>query len=285
MAKNTYKAKKKVHVFDVVNYIVFIILGLLILIPIWKVVVDSFNRVGVYQFQLWPNRPTLDGYRTILETKALYQPFINSIITTVVGTVLGLLLATLGGYVLAQTDMPGRNGLAFFLLFTMVFSGGMIPEYLVMKKLHLVNSMWVLVVKHGINIYNLVLMKNFFEGIPESLFEAAKIDGCSPMKIFYKIVLPLSKAALASIGLMFAVTIWNDYSTVKIYITDPSQTNFQYKLRNMIMDGDTPTTSYNVSQTTLFNAGIMAAIIPFMVAYPFLQKYFVKGVNIGAVKE
>jgi putative aldouronate transport system permease protein len=167
----------------------------------------------------------------------------------------------------------------------MVFSGGMIPEYLVMKKLHLVNSMWVLVVKHGINIYNLVLMKNFFEGIPESLFEAAKIDGCSPMKIFYKIVLPLSKAALASIGLMFAVTIWNDYSTVKIYITDPSQTNFQYKLRNMIMDGDTPTTSYNVSQTTLFNAGIMAAIIPFMVAYPFLQKYFVKGVNIGAVKE
>jgi putative aldouronate transport system permease protein len=285
MAKNTYKAKKKVHVFDVVNYIVFIILGLIILIPIWKVVVDSFNRVGVYQFQLWPNRPTLDGYRTILETKALYQPFINSIVTTIVGTVLGLLLATLGGYVLAQTDMPGRNGLAFFLLFTMVFSGGMIPEYLVMKKLHLVNSMGVLVVKHGINIYNLVLMKNFFEGIPESLFEAAKIDGCSPMKIFYKIVLPLSKAALASIGLMFAVTIWNDYSTVKIYITDPSQTNFQYKLRNMIMDGDTPTTSYNVSQTTLFNAGIMAAIIPFMVAYPFLQKYFVKGVNIGAVKE
>jgi putative aldouronate transport system permease protein len=239
----------------------------------------------VYQFQLWPNRPTLDGYRTILETKALYQPFINSIITTIVGTLLGLLLSTLGGYVLAQTDMPGRNGLAFFLLFTMVFSGGMIPEYLVMKKLHLVNSMWVLVVKHGINIYNLVLMKNFFEGIPESLFEAAKIDGCSPMKIFYKIVLPLSKAALASIGLMFAVTIWNDYSTVKIYITDPSQTNFQYKLRNMIMDGDTPTTSYNVSQTTLFNAGIMAAIIPFMVAYPFLQKYFVTGVNIGAVKE
>jgi putative aldouronate transport system permease protein len=283
MAKNVHK--KKIQRFDVINYIVFIIIGLFILIPIWKVVVDSFNRVGVYQFQLWPNRPTLDGYRTILETKALYQPFINSIITTLVGTLLGLLLSTLGGYVLAQNDMPGRNGLAFFLLFTMVFSGGMIPEYLVMKKLHLVNSMWILVVKHGINIYNLVLMKNFFEGIPESLFEAAKIDGCSPMKIFYKIVLPLSKAALASIGLMFAVTIWNDYSTVKIYITDPSQTNFQYKLRNMIMDGDTPTTSYNVSQTTLFNAGIMAAIIPFMVAYPFLQKYFVTGVNIGAVKE
>ncbi len=285
MAKDVYKKKNKVHVFDVVNYLVFILIGLFILVPIWKVVVDSFNAVGVYQFQLWPNRPTLDGYKTIIGTKQLYQPFINSVVTTLVGTLLGLVLCTLGGYVLAQADMPGRNGIAFFLLFTMVFSGGMIPEYLVMKQLHLVDSMWILVVKHGINIYNLVLMKNFFEGIPESLFEAAKIDGCSPMKIFYKIVLPLSKAALASIGLMFAVTIWNDYSTVKIYITSPEQTNFQYKLRNMIMDGDTPTTSYNVSQTTLFNAGIIAAILPFMIAYPFLQKYFVKGVNIGAVKE
>lgn len=279
------RKRKKIHVFDVVNYAVFILIGLFILVPIWKVLIDSFNAVGVYQFQLWPNRPTLDGYKTIIETSALYKPFWNSVITTLLGTLLGLVLCTFGGYVLAQASMPGRNLLAFFLLFTMIFSGGMIPEYLVMKRLGLTDNMWILVVKHGINIYNLVLMKNFFEGIPESLFEAAKIDGCSPMKIFYRIVLPLSKAALASIGLMFAVTIWNDYSTVKIYIIDPDQVNFQYKLRNMVMDGDTPTTSYNVSQTTLQNAGIIAAILPFMVAYPFLQKYFVKGVNIGAVKE
>lgn len=288
MAKNEdsfSKRKQKTGVFDVVNYIVFIIIGLIMMIPIWKVVVDSLNRVGVYQFRLWPQDFTADGYRVILETQALYQPFINSVVTTILGTLLGLVLSTLGGYVLAQRDLPGRNGLAYFLLFTMIFSGGMIPEYLVMKQLHLVNSMWILVVKHGINVYNLVLMKNFFEGIPESLYEAARIDGCTPMGIFFKIVIPLSKAALASIGLMFAVTVWNDYSTVKIYITDPSQVNFQYKLRNMIMDGDTPTTSYSVSQTTLFNAGIISAILPFMVLYPFLQKYFVTGVNIGAVKE
>ena len=277
--------KKKIHVFDVVNYLVFIIIALIIIVPIWKVVVDSFNAVGVYQFQLWPNRPTVDGYKTIIETQKLYQPFLNSFYTTIAGALLGLVLSTLGGYVLAQKDLPGRSLLAGFLLFTMIFSGGMIPEYLVMKQLHLVNNMWILVVKHGINVYNLVLMKNFFEGIPESLYEAAKIDGCSPMGIFIRIVLPLSKAALASIGLMFAVTVWNDYSTVKIYITDPDQVNFQYKLRNMIMDGDTPTTAYAVSQTTLFNAGIVCAILPFMIAYPFLQKYFVKGVNIGAVKE
>lgn len=279
------KSKKKIRTFDVVNYIVFIIIGLIVLVPIWKVLVDSFNAVGVYQFRLWPDRFTIDGYRTILETKLLYKPFLNSVITTILGTLLGLALSTLAGYVLAQEEMPGRNLLAYILLFTMIFSGGMIPEYLVMKKLGLVNNMWLLVVKHGVNVYNFVLMKNFFEGIPGSLFEAAKIDGCTPMGIFFKIVLPLSKAALASIGLMFAVTVWNDYTTVKIYITDPNQVNFQYKLRNMIMDGDTPTTAYNVSQTTLFNAGIIAAILPFMVLYPFLQKYFVTGVNIGAVKE
>lgn len=287
MAKEKPSRTKKTGVFDVVNYIVFILLGLIILVPIWKVLVDSFTSVGVYQFRLWPESQyfTLDGYKTIIETTALYKPFINSVVTTVLGTLLGLVLSTLGGYVLVQFEMPGRNLFAYILLFTMIFSGGMIPEYLVMKKLHLVNNLWILVFKHGMNVYNLVLMRNFFEGIPASLYEAAKIDGCSPMGIFFKIVLPLSKAALASIGLMFAVTVWNDYTTVKIYITDPDQVNFQYKLRNMIMDGDTPTTSYNVSQNTLFNAGIIAAILPFMVLYPFLQKYFVTGVNIGAVKE
>lgn len=279
------KPSERTSVFDIVNYIVFIIIGLIVIVPIWKVVVDSLNKVGVYQFQLWPSQFTLDGYKTIIETSALYRPFINSVITTVLGTLLGLALSTLGGYVLVQFEMPGREFFAYFLMFTMIFSGGMIPEYLVMKQLGLVNNMWILVFKHGMNVYNLVLMRNFFEGIPASLFEAARIDGCSPMRIFFTIVLPLSKAALASIGLMFSVAVWNDYSTVKIYITDPAQVNFQYKLRNMIMDGDTPTTAYEVSQNTLFNAGIISAILPFMILYPFLQKYFVKGVNIGAVKE
>ena len=281
----TKKPSERTSVFDIVNYIVFIIIALIILVPIWKVIVDSLNKVGVYQFQLWPSQFTLDGYRTIIETKALIRPFFNSVITTLLGTLLGLVLSTLGGYVLVQFEMPGREFFAYFLMFTMIFSGGMIPEYLVMKQLGLVNTMWILVFKHGMNVYNLVLMRNFFEGIPASLFEAARIDGCSPMRIFFTIVLPLSKAALASIGLMFSVAVWNDYSTVKIYITDPDQVNFQYKLRNMIMDGDTPTTSYEVSQNTLYNAGIISAILPFMILYPFLQKYFVKGVNIGAVKE
>lgn len=286
MAKEVYKKKKKkVTVFSVINYVVFTIIVAIILLPIWKVVVDSLSAVGVYQFKLLPTQFTLDGYKTILQTGALYRPFINSVITTVVGALLGLALSTLGGYVMIQFEMPGRGFLAFLLLFTMIFSGGMIPEYLVFDKLGLRNSMWVIVVKHGMNVYNLVLMRNFFEGIPASLYEAAEIDGCSPMAIFFKIVLPLSKAALASIGLMFAVTVWNDYTTPRIYITDNNQTNFQYKLRTMIMDGDTPTTQYAISQNTLYYSGIVCAILPFMALYPFLQKYFVTGVNIGAVKE
>ena len=277
--------KRRVQVFDVVNYIVFIIIALIVMIPLWKVLVDSFNAVGVYKFQLWPNDFTVNGYLTIFMTQKLYTPFLNSVITTIIGTLVGLTMATLGGYVLSQYDIPGRTAMAYFLLFTMIFSGGMIPEYLVMKQLHLTNSMWILVVKHGMNVYNLVLMRNFFEGIPTSLYEAAKIDGCTPMGIFFKIVLPLSKAALASIGLMFAVTVWNDYSTVQIYIVNRDQVNFQYILRVMVMDGDTPTTQYAVSQNTLYYAAIVCAILPFMALYPFLQKYFVKGVNMGAVKE
>ena len=277
--------KRHVQVFDVVNYIVFIIIALIVMVPMWKVLVDSFNAVGVYKFQLWPNDFTVNGYLTIFTTQKLYTPFLNSVITTIIGTLVGLTMATLGGYVLSQYDIPGRTAMAYFLLFTMIFSGGMIPEYLVMKQLHLTNSMWILVVKHGMNVYNLVLMRNFFEGIPSSLYEAAKIDGCTPMGIFFKIVLPLSKAALASIGLMFAVTVWNDYSTVQIYIVNRDQVNFQYILRVMVMDGDTPTTQYAVSQNTLYYAAIVCAILPFMALYPFLQKYFVKGVNMGAVKE
>lgn len=284
-AKVINRRKNKLDLFTVINYIIFILIALIILVPIWKVFIDSIDAQSGYAFSLIPKKFTLAGYRFILNTETLYRPFMNSVYTTVMGTLFGLIMSTLAGYVLIQFDMPGRNFFAYFLLFTMIFSGGMIPEYLVMKDLGLTNTLWVIIFKHGIDVYNLVLMRNFFEGIPHSLFEAAKIDGCSPMGIFFKIVLPLSKAALASIGLMYAVGVWNDYSNFKIYITDSKLVNFQYKLRNLIMDGDMPNTAEAVSQNTLFNAAVMSAIIPFMLIYPFLQKYFVKGVNIGAVKE
>lgn len=278
------KKKKKVKIFPIVNVILFLVISLIIMVPIWKVIVDSFDAKAGYGMNFLPQTFTLGGYSSILSRVALYRPFLISVVVTIAGTFIGLLLATLGAYVLIQWEMPGRNFFAYMLLFTMIFDGGMVPKYLVMQNLHLLDTLWAVILPMSINVYNLVLMRNFFEGIPESLFEAAQIDGCSPMGIFFKIVLPLSKAALASIGLMFAVTFWNDYTNFKIYIRTDKLYNFQIKLRNMVMDSNIPNDD-SVDPNTIANASTVVAILPFMIIYPFCQKYFVQGVNVGAVKE
>lgn len=287
MAKNkaVNEPKKKITPFGIVNTIVFILISIIILIPIYKVLVDSLDATTGYGMNLWPKSFTFGAYKMIVTNSSLFRPFLISFVVTLAGTFLGLTLSTLGAYVLIQWNMPGRNLFSWMLLFTMLFSGGMIPSYVVMMNLHLTNTLWAVILPLGINVYNLVLMRNFFEGIPQSLFESAELDGCSPMGIFFKIVLPLSKAALASIGLMFAVTYWNDYTNFKIYVTNNKLFNFQMKLRGMVMDSDLPTDDGSLSPNTLQNAAIIVAIIPFMILYPFCQDYFVQGVNVGAVKE
>ncbi len=289
-AKNTYvpkprKKKFKLEIFPYVNGLLFVAICGVILIPIWKVLVDSFDLTTGYGMKFWPTQLGLEGYETVLTNPSLVTPLRNSFITTVCGTFLGLALSTLGAYVLIQEDMPGRGIFAGILMFTMIFSGGMIPSYIVMRNLGLVNTLWVVILMPAINVYNLVLMRNFFEGIPKSLFESADLDGCSPMQTFLRIALPLSKAALASIGLMFAVAYWNDYTNYKLYITKANLYNFQMKLRSMMMGSNLPTAIGSATENTVQNAAVIVAILPFMILYPFLQKYFVKGINIGAVKE
>ena len=278
------KDHPKIRLFNVINGIIFILISIIMLIPIYKVLVDSFDLSSAYGMRLWPKQFGLAGYASVLSIPTLYRPLLISVGTTLAGTFLGLALSTLGAYVLIQWDMPGRTFFANFLLFTMIFNGGMIPTYLVMKNLGLTNNLLGVVLLPAINIYNLVLMRNFFEGIPQSLFEAATLDGCTPMATFIKVVLPLSKAALASIGLMFAVAYWNDYTNYKLYITDSSLYNFQMKLRSIMMGSDLPQANGGATENTVKSAAIIIAILPFMILYPFLQKYFVKGVNVGAVK-
>ena len=278
------KKKKKFKVFPIVNAIFFIIVACAIMIPIYRVIISSIDAYSSYNFTWLPEKFSWGGYSAVVTRSALYRPFIISVITTIIGTFVGLLVVTLGGYVLIQWEMPGRNFFAYMLLFTMIFDGGMIPKYLVMKDLNLLNTLWSVILPMSINVYNLVLMRNFFEGIPESLFEAAEIDGCSPMGIFFRIVLPLSKAAIASIGLMFAVTFWNDYTNFKIYITNNNLWNFQIKLRSMVMESDIPNDDA-VDPNTISSATVIVAVLPFTIIYPFCQKYFVQGVNVGAVKE
>ena len=278
------KDRPKIRLFNVINGILFILISIIMLIPIYKVLVDSFDLSSAYGMRLWPKQFGLAGYASVLSNPTLYRPLLISVGTTLAGTFLGLALSTLGAYVLIQWDMPGRTFFANFLLFTMIFNGGMIPTYLVMKNLGLTNNLLGVVLLPALNIYNLVLMRNFFEGIPQSLFEAATLDGCTPMATFIKVVLPLSKAALASIGLMFAVAYWNDYTNYKLYITDSSLYNFQMKLRSIMMGSDLPQANGGATENTVKSAAIIIAILPFMILYPFLQKYFVKGVNVGAVK-
>ena len=278
------KDRPKIRLFNVINGILFILISIIMLIPIYKVLVDSFDLSSAYGMRLWPKQFGLAGYASVLSNPTLYRPLLISVGTTLAGTFLGLAISTLGAYVLIQWDMPGRTFFANFLLFTMIFNGGMIPTYLVMKNLGLTNNLLGVVLLPAINIYNLVLMRNFFEGIPQSLFEAATLDGCTPMATFIKVVLPLSKAALASIGLMFAVAYWNDYTNYKLYITDSSLYNFQMKLRSIMMGSDLPQANGGATENTVKSAAIIIAILPFMILYPFLQKYFVKGVNVGAVK-
>lgn len=278
------KDHPKIRLFNVINGIIFILISIIMLIPIYKVLVDSFDLSSAYGMRLWPKQFGLAGYESVLSNPTLYRPLLISVGTTLAGTFLGLALSTLGAYVLIQWDMPGRTFFANFLLFTMIFNGGMIPTYLVMKNLGLTNNLLGVVLLPAINIYNLVLMRNFFEGIPQSLFEAATLDGCTPMATFIKVVLPLSKAALASIGLMFAVAYWNDYTNYKLYITDSTLYDFQMKLRSIMMGSDLPQANGGATENTVKSAAIIIAILPFMILYPFLQKYFVKGVNVGAVK-
>ncbi|MBN2221172.1 MAG: carbohydrate ABC transporter permease [Vallitaleaceae bacterium] len=280
-----FKSKKKITMYDGVIIAFFVIISFITIIPLWKVLIDSFNLKTAYGMRLWPEVFGFDGYVSVFTNPTLYRPLLISFGTTIAGTFIGLVLSTLGGYVLIQKDMPGRGLLASMLLFTMLFNGGMIPTYLVLKNLGITNTLWAVVLLPGLNVFNLVLMRNFFEGIPQSLFESASIDGCSPVGIFFKIVLPLSKAALAAIGLMFAVAYWNDYTNYKIYIINSDLFNFQMKLRSIIMGSDLPQATGNATENTVKNAATIVAILPFMILYPFAQKYFIQGINVGAVKE
>ena len=278
------KPASRYSAFNFVNGFVFVLVCLIIIVPIWKVLIDSLDLTTGYGVKLFPTKFGLAGYATIFSNPSLLRPLWVSVYTTVAGTFLGLALSTMGAYVLIQWDMPFRTAFANILLFTMIFSGGMIPSYLVMRRIGLTDNPLGPILLPAINVYNLVLMRNFFESIPKSLFESADLDGCTPMGAFFRIALPLSKAALASIGLMFAVAYWNDYTNFKLYITDRNLYNFQMKLRDMIQSSDLPEVAGGATENTIRNACIIVAILPFMILYPFLQKYFVKGINIGAVK-
>ena len=281
--KKEYRGRS---IFVIFNTLFFIIYLAAMLVPILKVVCDSFSQSVVYGIRFWPEpgKFTLEAYDHIITMEALRKPFINSVWATAVGTFLGLLMSTIGAYILIQKDMPGVKLIGWLFMFTMIFNGGLVPTYLVMRQLNLIDNTFAVILPLSLNVYNLVLMRSFFEQLPASLFEAAEIDGCSPMGIFIKIVLPLSKPALASIGLFFAVAYWSEYFHYVLYLVTESKYNFQVKLRSLVLDSES-VPNIQCDPSTLRNAAIVVAMLPFAIIYPFCQKYFITGITLGAVKE
>ena len=255
----------------------------MMVLPLLKVIVDSIDPTS-YGVRLWPRKIDFSAYEMILTTSSLYRPFLVSVLTTVVGTVTGLFIITMGAYVLIQKDMPGHVLMGRMVLFTMMFSGGMIPTYLTIKNLGLMNNMLAVIIPCSVSAYNTILMRSFFASIPNELFESATIDGCSPFGCFWRIMLPLSKPALASVGLFIAVGLWNEYMHFILYITDPNWQNFQVKVRSLILEDGLSGTSITLSADMLKSATVVVVVLPFLFIYPFVQKYFTKGVTLGAVK-
>lgn len=277
------KGKRSRTIFVICNTLFLCLLMVIMVIPLWKVIVDSLDPTSV-GIRLWPKQISFYAYETILTKKSLYQPFMVSVYTTIMATVVGLLMTTLAAYVLLQKEMPGRKLMIAYIMFTMLFSGGMIPAYLNIKNLGLMNNLLVIILPAGLSTYNMVLMRSFFESIPSTLYEAAELDGCTPLQIFWKIVLPLSKPALASIGLFIAVGTWNEYMPFILYMQDNSKMNFQVKVRELILQDAVSGTAITASDDMLKSAVVVVVVFPFLVIYPFVQKYFTKGVTVGAVK-
>ena len=254
-------------------------------LPLVKVLVDSLDPSS-YGIRLWPKKVDFTAYKIILSNAALYRPFLVSVFTTVAATVIGLILTTLGGYVLIQTEMPGHKFISKMVLITMLFNGGMIPTYLTIKNLGLMNNLIAVIIPCSLSAYNMILIKSFFQTLPSTLFEAAALDGCTPMDTFFRIVLPLSKPSLASIGLFIAVGMWNNYMHFILYMSNPAWKNFQVKIRDLILNESVAgsTAAISASQEMLKSAVVIVVVFPFLLVYPFVQKYFTKGVTLGAVK-
>lgn len=293
--KNANKAFKAVkrsrgeRTFGVFNYIFFILLCLIMVYPFWHVVMMSLSSVeatakgGIF---MWPKGFNLDTYTQVFKDSSIWSGYFTTILVTVAGTFLGTLFTATTAYPLSKKELPFAKTMLLLVLFTMLFSGGMIPGYLLMKNLRLIDNRWALILPGLISAYNVMIMKSFFLTIPESLEESAKIDGATEVTIFWKIVLPLSKATIATIALFTAVGYWNDYFSTVLYINTKEKWALQAVLRYMLTNTNQAMQSagVTVAAATIKSASVVIATVPILCVYPFVQKYFVKGVMIGGVK-
>lgn len=278
--------------FQVVNTILMSVIVIVMLYPFWYVLVGSFSSVGHLienGFVLWPDGFHFDSYRQVFRNSLIPTAYRNTIIITLRGTAISMVLTILGAYVLSIRNLPGKKALTIFFVLTMLFNGGLVPTYLVVSKLKLIDSLWSLILPSAISTYNMVLMRNFFQSVPDELYEAACIDGESMMGYLIHVLLPLSKASIATITMFYAVAYWNDYFKSLIYIRDSALWPMQTVLRQALQTAQFNTMMYedaaqSLSTETLKDAMIIVSVLPILCVYPFVQKYFVKGVMVGSLK-
>jgi putative aldouronate transport system permease protein len=279
------------RVFDVVNLVVLALVGIVAVLPFLYVLAGSFateSELTSRSFFVWPEVWTTASYEAIFATPAFARALATTIAVTVVGTVLQLALTVSMAYPLSRRDLPGRRLLMILVVFTMVFSAGMIPTFLVVKDLGLLDTYWALVLPLAINPFSLIIIRTFFQNLPTELEEAAKIDGATEVGILCRIVLPLSKPVLATFALFYAVGIWNDFMSPLLYLSDTSMWTLQIYLRQVtasaeLTAGDIALQETPPAQGVKF-AVIAVATLPILLFYPFLQKHFAKGMLIGSVK-
>lgn len=284
--------KKKISPLSIFNYCVLTLLAIACLLPFLNIIGSSFatsSEITQRPFILIPKTFTLDAYRYILSTPTIFRSLGVSIIVTLGGTFISMCLTSFMAYGLSRKYLHGRGVINFLIVFTMLFAGGMIPTFLVVKSLHLIDSLWSLILPVAINAFNLIIMRNFFQALPDSLEESAKMDGCTDFGVFFRIMLPLSLPSIATISLFYAVTYWNTYQNALIYLNDSSKWPIQVLLRQIVivssgMNADAGAVDVVPPAQSIKMAVIIVATIPMLIVYPFIQKYFVKGALVGAVK-
>lgn len=292
---------KKAHysdqIFSFMNTMFLFLLLVIVLYPLIYIVSNSFSdpkAVATGKVWLWPVNFSLVGYQKVFEYKSIWRGYGNTVFYTIVGTFINILLTICAAYPLSRKDFKGRNALMFIFAFTMIFSGGMIPTYILVSNLGMLNTRWALLIPNALAVWNVIITRTYYQSsLPDEFFEAAQIDGCSNIRFIIYVVLPLSKAITAVNFLFYAVGHWNSFFNAFIYTHNPKIQPLQIVLRNILIINAFDWSSFSdvreaaykqYLQSLMKYSLIIVASVPVLIAYPFIQKYFVKGVMIGGIK-
>lgn len=282
-------------VFNIFNYFFLAFLAFTTLYPFIYTLSMSLSTTKAATemgLHLYPKEISIMAYKMVFNNRDIVTSYGNTLFRTIVGTITGLLVTTMFAYALSRREMPNRKLYTAIVLFTMLFNGGKIPTYLVLKQLGLMNSLWVYILPNLISAYNVIVARSFFQSLPGALHEAANIDGAGEFKIFFKIIIPLSKPIIMTLALWMAVFHWNAWYDAMMYMSDSSKITVQCLLQRIIQENNSELISQGVmnpdamqyTSETVKAATIIVSILPILAFYPFVQKYFIKGVTLGAVK-